>query len=439
MSLLPIWRTARLLAVGLAALLSGSAWLEGRVVTGPLVGYAEWSEAAVWLQTDLDAQVSIEYRPESGGPTQSSTTQLTTPEDHFAATFVLSDLEPGKTYTYQVWENGQPGPEGRFQTPPARGRFIAPQNFRIAVGGGLDAAGDPAIWNALAERDPAAMLWLGDTQSLTPADWMTADGYMRALVRQRQAAGMGGIISQRANYAVLGPTDYGPPGATGHWSHRQTAIEQFTAAWPAATLAFPGRAMTHQFRWGDVDFFVLDAFSFRESSLVTERGRRILGEAQITWLLDALATSDATFKVIVSGMPLLHPTEAPDTLVTYKNEERDLLSGLAKLQPTGVFLLSGGRPMGELSRVIRPDGYPLYEVISGTLTREPWTREAYEDVNYFRVPGTLTLEPHFVTLDFGGAANDRMVRIAAVNAQGAELWAQTIRESQLRPVDVDLR
>lgn len=436
MNLRKVWRHARLFAVSAGGCFFGSALLCGKIVTGPMVGYAEWTEAAIWLQTDLDAQVSVEYRSLSGGPTLASATALTTPENRFSATFILRRLQPDTAYQFQVWENGQPGPEGSFRTPPARDRFQAPEDFRLAVGGGTAAEGDASIWAGIAAAKPAAMLWLGDMQPVGPADWMTADGYARAVSRQRQAPGIEAVFGSMANYGVLGPTDYGPPQATGHWSHRGTAVRTFVDAWPTAAPAFPGEATTHQFRWGDVDFFVLDAFSFRDSALVSDRGRHIFGERQITWLLDALATSEATFKIVLSGMPLLHPTEAPDTLATYKNEERDLLAGLARLQPTGLFFLSGGRPMGELSRVIRPDGYPLYEAISGTLTRSAWNREEYDDVNYFRVPGTLTLEPHFLLLDFSGAAGQRSLRISAHDQAGEQLWTQTINESVLRPVEV---
>lgn len=68
-------------------------------------------------------------------------------------------------------------------------------------------------------------------------------------------------------------------------------------------------------RWGrHVELFVLDTRSFREPNDRPDTGpapKTLLGAEQRAWLLDALAGSDATWKVVVSSVPLAIPTGRP--------------------------------------------------------------------------------------------------------------------------------
>ena len=41
----------------------------------------------------------------------------------------------------------------------------------------------------------------------------------------------------------------------------------------------------------------------------------ILGQEQIEWFKDALLTSTANFKIIVSGAPILNPSKAEKNLI----------------------------------------------------------------------------------------------------------------------------
>jgi alkaline phosphatase D len=70
-------------------------------------------------------------------------------------------------------------------------------------------------------------------------------------------------------------------------------------------------------RWGKhLDLFVLDTRSHRDANSALDDGavpKTMLGQAQLEWLKASLAASDATWKVIVSSVPMSIPTGFPPT------------------------------------------------------------------------------------------------------------------------------
>jgi alkaline phosphatase D len=64
------------------------------------------------------------------------------------------------------------------------------------------------------------------------------------------------------------------------------------------------------FRWGKhVELFILDARSYRSSNADPDTSdKTMLGAAQLAWITDALVSSDATWKIVSSDVPLSVPT-----------------------------------------------------------------------------------------------------------------------------------
>jgi alkaline phosphatase D len=86
------------------------------------------------------------------------------------------------------------------------------------------------------------------------------------------------------------------------------AEQALRAAWPLP----PDAPLYRSLRWGrHVELFVLDTRSYRDAHTTIDdqpTPKTMLGEAQRTWLLDGLAHSDATWKIVVSSVPLALPT-----------------------------------------------------------------------------------------------------------------------------------
>lgn len=68
-------------------------------------------------------------------------------------------------------------------------------------------------------------------------------------------------------------------------------------------------------RWGQhVELFILDTRQYRDANFMPDdenAPKSMLGREQLVWLKDKLATSDATWKVIVSSVPMSIPTGFP--------------------------------------------------------------------------------------------------------------------------------
>jgi alkaline phosphatase D len=66
-----------------------------------------------------------------------------------------------------------------------------------------------------------------------------------------------------------------------------------------------------------VELFILDARQYRDANIAqdsAERPKTMLGREQLTWLKAKLAASDATWKILVSSVPLSIPTGFPPAL-----------------------------------------------------------------------------------------------------------------------------
>jgi alkaline phosphatase D len=87
-------------------------------------------------------------------------------------------------------------------------------------------------------------------------------------------------------------------------------------------------------RWGRLlEIFILDTRQYRSDNGLPDGPRKtMLGAAQRRWLLDALPASTATWKVLVSSVPLAVPTGRPERRDSWSNAN---VFGLAPEQGTG--------------------------------------------------------------------------------------------------------
>ena len=81
--------------------------LAGALRAGPMVGWGDMRETAVWVQTSRPAEVQLRYFAEGKAEGARLTPVVhTRPHDDFVAVFTLSELEPGTRYTYELYLDG---------------------------------------------------------------------------------------------------------------------------------------------------------------------------------------------------------------------------------------------------------------------------------------------------------------------------------------------
>ena len=178
------------------------------------------------------------------------------------------------------------------------------------------------------------------------------------------------------------------------------------------------------------EVFILDDQSYRDLRHPVPNQRQIYGEAQIDWLIWQLETSSARFKVVCSGSSILNPAESPGNATAAPQERLDLLEQLRKREVDGVLFITGGKPFGELTRLVRAGARDLREVTVGPVTARP--ADENREINYLREPGSSIRERSFVHARFHGPENAREVTITARSVTGQILWSLELRESDLQ-------
>ncbi|HET9323187.1 MAG TPA: alkaline phosphatase D family protein, partial [Gaiellaceae bacterium] len=94
-------------------------------------------------------------------------------------------------------------------------------------------------------------------------------------------------------------------------------LEAFLDYTPIAIAPNTPKRLYRSLRWGkNLELFVLDTRQYRDANAASDdpaRPKTMLGREQLTWLKESLAGSDATWKVIVSSVPMSIPTGFPAT------------------------------------------------------------------------------------------------------------------------------
>jgi len=421
--------------------------LQAGLVSGPMLAHLDMREAHIWVQADQPSLVRIAYAPDGNNdsliwstPVETDATKANT------AVATLDQVEPGQTYSYRVELNGELVTSPATFTSPAHyhGR-TPPPSFKIAVGGAhyvMEDGFEPPyqilgggydIFSTIAETKPALMIWAGNTAHLRQSDWTTQSGYFKRFTKARSIPQLKPLLQSIPHYATWSEHDFGAPNGGLSSAYRGIAESSFEAYWPRPVQVNQLEGLVTQFRYADVDFFMLDVRSYRNDTPDTSTRAQILGEEQIKWLRQALIQSDATFKIIVAGAPILNPADSRSNLSYAEGEHTELLQMLREARISGLFFISGGKSYGELTRLVHANSYNLYDLTLGPLTANPGNNE--DELNFFRMPGSSTFERHFALIEFSGSEEERALTIRVMSMEGKELWNRNIPAASLQPAN----
>ncbi|MEM0994183.1 MAG: alkaline phosphatase D family protein [Bacteroidota bacterium] len=331
--------------------------------SGPMVGHAEATGVQLWVQTTNAAKVHFTFWEKEAGPAQMSTSSSvqTTEEKAFTAKVSLVNLTPGKQYEYRLFINDQAIDlpyTTTFQTQTIWQWRSDPPNFKFAIGSctfineeAFDRPGRPygsgyEIFNSILAQDPDAMIWLGDNIYLRAGEWNTQVGIFHRYTHTRSTEEMQALLASVHHYAIWDDHDFGPNDSDRSFIHKDKTLKAFDLFWANPSTGIPQveGSITTAFRWGDVDFFLLDNRSFKSPNNCKTCEPSILGEAQLNWLIEALSTSSAAFKMVAIGGQVLNTAEQHENYIHHHRKERDLL--LKKIEAEdikNVVFLTGDR------------------------------------------------------------------------------------------------
>lgn len=417
------------------------------LVNGPMLSQLDMREAKIWVQARTPSVARVYYEKVDNPQRSYWTAPVETDVQRgHTAVLTLDQVEPDTSYRYQVELNGERvGRESEFSTLDNYFERTPPPDFRFVVGGAhyvtedgfeppyrtLGAGYD--IFNSIAEAKPAFMIWVGNTAHLRPADWSTRSGYLKRFAQARTVPQLGPLLATIPHYAIWGQTDYGAPQGGHLSSTRQIAEDSFTAFWPRPIQVAQLDGVMTQFRYADVDFFLLDVRSYRNDTPDSNSRVEILGAEQIAWVRQALIESAATFKIVVAGAPILNPADSRENLSFAEREHTELLQMMRDERINGLFFLSGGKSYGELTKLVHANSYNLYDLTLGPLTAEPG--ESGEELNFFRAPGSSTFERHFAVIECAGKEAERALTLRVLSVEGKEIWNRRIPASELQTAE----
>ena len=310
---------------------------------GVVVGDVTPRSAVLWARAEGGGILRVTL---SGGPHRRIEPVPVEAMDDWTGQVRLDGLAPAKRYSYRVRAGRTgPGERGSFRTPPPETQE-AP--VRLAFGGDVagqnvcrDAVEGFPILNTIRAWRPDVFVGLGDmiyadnacaaTGMYGNAQLAGAFGpaidlagfwahwrYNRADPASQRLLGSTSYVGVWDDHEVI--NDFGPltdvgsaPPYPPDLHLLPIGLRAFLDYTPVASAPRLYRSL----RWGrHVELFVLDTRSYRDANYATDspaRPKTMLGHEQLAWLKEGLLRSDATWKVIVSSVPMSIPTGFPPT------------------------------------------------------------------------------------------------------------------------------
>lgn len=408
-------RFARLAGAASVAGLAGCTRLTGRPQNplpldhGAAVGDVTSESAVFWTRTAEPAIVRVEWSQDTsfGSPTQRKT--RTDGDTDYTGTVRADTLEPDTRYHYRIWATAPSDAAAR--RPPVDEELVEQGTFRTAPtadtaarvtlawsGDTYGYGGSPVEppfsgLESIAELRPDFFVYLGDT---IYADANTPAGDVSGVTDPEQAREI-----YRAKYREMRNPD--PEVADETYLKpllRSTAVypmwddhevfnnfdrthslmpvgrDTFQEYWPidaheTVTGTDPNR-LYRSFRWGQhVELFILDTRQYRDPSRVDHAERTMLGDEQLAWLKAGLASSDATFKLVVSSttMGITSGDGWSQRGRGYEAELNDLLSFIDEHGVRNIVVLSGDIHKAQVASYDPNEDYiwEFYEASAGPL------------------------------------------------------------------------
>ena len=413
--------------------------------SGPMLGYSEMKEVLLWVQTTDEADVQFAYwEKEKPKPTAKLTAKIRTASaDAYTAKLIADQVEPGRTYNYELRINGKtvnlPYPTV-FSTQTLWQWRTDPPNFTVALGSctyineeaydrpGKSYGGQYEIFTSIYEKSPDAMIWLGDNTYLREVDWYTMEGIQDRYTNDRSVKEMQPLLASTHHYAIWDDHDFGPNDSDRSFLHKDKTLKTFTDFWGNPTYGLPGqKGITSAFKYNDIDFFLLDNRYHRSPNHRKTGERTILGKEQLQWLIDALSSSRAPFKMVCIGGQVLNTAGVYENYANHHWEERALLLELLETEEIkNVIFLTGDRHHTELSKYVNAKGNTIYDLTISPLTSGTGG-PSEEEINALRVDGTVVSQRNFGMLEFSGERTARELKMTVYDTAGKELWTRTIQ------------
>ena len=298
--------------------------------------------------------------------------------------------------------------------------------------------GTPNIYKQMAGEGSDLMVWLGDAVYLfgiehsggtCPGmvnDWDNRDALFSRYYFNRQFHDT--LLRAMPQLAITDNHDVGGNEFNKTMATLNLSKQNFMNWWqnPEYKSNPQGQGLYSSYKYKDVEFFLLDNRSYRESTT------RHLGPDQMVWLRQALLSSTATFKVLISGTPSFDKrgggrnfsiTAECDTIVKFiKANNID-----------GVLCYSADIHAQEFYGRYNDHTYPFFDVLSGNLASDIGSGNTSitpdNDDIFNAVIQTYTRTNVY------GALGNRRYKVEYMSPNGVRYYGAIIHEDMLKSID----
>jgi len=290
-------------------------------------------------------------------------------ESDLTIAFALSELPPGRAWSFRILSGEDVLGSGEFSTAPA---LSAPSKVRIAFGSCASERRFPelATFGQILETGCDSMVFLGDTPYIDTTDLEVQRRRYREFLGHPSVSA---VISKVPAWSTWDDHDFGRNDTDGRIpgkeNSRQAHLEYHAGPAPGDGAG----GIYRSFRRGPAEVFLLDArwYAGTEPAASDPEKLTLLGAAQWRWLKEGLKASTAPFKLLTTGMiwnESVRPNKS-DHWGNYPYEREALFRFLGEEQISGVVLIGGDI---HRTRVVRHDveewvGYPLVELITSPM------------------------------------------------------------------------
>jgi alkaline phosphatase D len=278
------------------------------------------------------------------------------------------------------------------------------------------------------------MVWGGDNVYLREADWDSKTGIYHRNTHSRSIKELQPLLAKTQNFAIWDDHDYGPNDSDRSFYNKYVSQKAFRDFWANKSYGVSpeqNEGVFSTFSWGDAQFFLLDDRFFRSPNERSTGEKTILGNTQFEWLIDALSSSIATFKIIVIGGQVLNAVPDTENYLHYPEEKAKLLKEILDNKIKGILFLTGDRHYAELSKMDRENTYPLYDWTVSPFTSGVVSDKALKDNNPYRVDGSSFFTHNFGVISFSGNKANRQIKLSLFDKDGIELWNKVILRKEL--------
>ncbi len=430
-------------------------------INGPLAGSITMKSAKIWVQIPMirqtpndQFQTFLEYEEVNNGGKlnpqlkNTKTVTLDAEKNHFI--WDLSRLEPQTQYQYRVVaKKGTQVFRSKtftFQTETLWQWRKDPPNIKVLASScaytndtAEDRPGKPygqgnAIFNSMANLKPDVTLWMGDNIYLRETDFDNPKAMAARYDKWRSVPELQSLMQTGSHLATWDDHDYGANDSNSSNPFKQVSLDLFKQYWPNPSFGVPELpGVFTQYKSSDVEFFVLDDRWYRDGDHLLDDTKQMLGAGQVRWLKNALLSSTATWKLIITGSQVLNLNNKYEGWHHFVKESNEFQEWLEKQKVPGVILLSGDRHFSVLLKKERTNTYPLYELTCSPSTAGAYTSASKETQNNLQVvKDSLVTTNNFCDLEFSGKRGDRKMLIQIKDQLGKSLFTTSIAESELK-------